>query len=90
MSISDDQRRPCPDWNWLSTVHHGLPPELYPFARTPAAAISPSWTDLPQRSGRITDRDRAACRRPLKIAAKVDRVDQVYFDEVIRPCCATH
>jgi glycosyltransferase involved in cell wall biosynthesis len=29
-----------------------------------------------------------ACGIPLKIAAKVDRVDQVYFDTVIRPMLA--
>ena len=90
VSISDDQRRPCPDWNWLSTVHHGLPPEIYPSRRTPRR--------LSRLSGRICPEKRPdhaieIARRagvPLKIAAKVDRVDQAYFDEVIRPCCATH
>src|SRR5438552_32366 len=35
VSISDDQRRPMPWMNWVSTVYHGLPPHLYPFHETP-------------------------------------------------------
>ena len=31
VSISNDQRKPMPPVNWLATIHHGLPPGLYPF-----------------------------------------------------------
>jgi glycosyltransferase involved in cell wall biosynthesis len=86
VSISDDQRRPCPDWHWLRTVHHGLPPHLYPFSPRGAGGYLAFL-------GRICPEKRPdhaieIARRaglPLKIAAKVDRVDQDYFDEVIRP-----
>jgi glycosyltransferase involved in cell wall biosynthesis len=85
-SISDDQRRPCPDWHWLGTVHHGLPADPFPFS---PVARSGYLAFL----GRICPEKRPdhaieIARRtgiPLKIAAKVDRVDQTYFDEVIRP-----
>ena len=86
VSISDDQRRPCPDWNWLSTVHHGLPPELYPFsphARGGYLAFLGRICPEKRPDHAIEIARRAGV--PLKIAAKVDRVDQVYFDEVIRP-----
>ena len=86
ISISDDQRRPRPDWNWLRTVHHGLPPHLYPFAPLARGGylaflgrICPE--KRPDRAVEIARR----AGLPLKIAAKVDRVDQAYFDEVIRP-----
>jgi glycosyltransferase involved in cell wall biosynthesis len=86
VSISDDQRSPCPDWHWLRTVHHGLPPDFYPFSPL-------SHGGYLAFLGRICPEKRPdhaieIARRaglPLKIAAKVDRVDQVYFDEVIRP-----
>jgi glycosyltransferase involved in cell wall biosynthesis len=86
VSISGDQRRPCPDWHWLRTVHHGLPADLHPFS--PRA-----WGGYLAFLGRICPEKRPdhaieIARRagiPLKIAAKVDRVDQVYFDELIRP-----
>ena len=28
ISISDDQRRPVPDLNWLGTIHHGMPRDI--------------------------------------------------------------
>jgi glycosyltransferase involved in cell wall biosynthesis len=86
VSISDDQRGPCPDWNWLRTVYHGLPRDLYPFSPRPQGGYLAFL-------GRICPEKRPdqaieIARRtglPLKIAAKVDRVDQAYFDAVIRP-----
>ena len=85
VSISDAQRTPLPQANWQATVHHGLPPALYP-AQTRAGAyllflgrISPE--KCPDTAIRI------ACRAgiPLRIAAKVDAVDQQYFETTIRP-----
>lgn len=86
VSISDDQRKPIPDANWVGTVHHGLPKSLLPFR--PAAAgrylaflgrISPE--KRPDRAIEIA----AKARMPLKIAAKIDKADQAYWDEVIKP-----
>jgi glycosyltransferase involved in cell wall biosynthesis len=86
VSISDDQRRPCPDWYWLRTVHHGLPSNIYAFSPLAQGGYLAFL-------GRICPEKRPdhaieIARRaglPLKIAAKVDRVDRGYFDEVIRP-----
>ena len=54
VSISDDQRRPCPDWNWLSTVHHGLPPDLYAFSPHARGGYLAFLGRICPRSGRIT------------------------------------
>lgn len=86
VSISDHQRRPLPHLRWLRTIHHGLPEDLYPFA---AAAKGDYLAFL----GRICpekrpDRAIEIARRagmPLRIAAKVDRVDETYFAEVVQP-----
>lgn len=85
VSISDDQRRLLPA-QWVATVLHGLPADLYSFS---AAGEGGYLAFL----GRICpekrpDRAIEIARRtgvPLKIAAKVDKVDQTYFDEEIRP-----
>ena len=85
ISISNAQRRPVPQANWVRTIHHGLPEKLL----TP----QPSSHDYLAVLGRIAPEkgvDRAIriairCGIPLKIAAKVDRADQDYYDEVIRP-----
>ncbi|MGH6914903.1 MAG: glycosyltransferase family 4 protein, partial [Geminicoccales bacterium] len=86
VSISDHQRRPLPHLRWLRTIHHGLPEDLYPFA---AASKGEYLAFL----GRICpekrpDRAIEIARRagmPLRIAAKVDRVDETYFAEVVQP-----
>ncbi len=85
VSISDAQRRPLPNANFVRTIHHGLPVNLL----TPQP-VRPQYLAF---LGRIApekrpDRAIAIARRagiPLKIAAKVDRVDQEYFDSVIAP-----
>jgi glycosyltransferase involved in cell wall biosynthesis len=85
VSISDEQRRPMPPVNWLSTIYHGLPPGLCPF--------NPKGGDYLVFLGRISpekrpDRAIEIAKRagvPLKIAAKVDPVDRKYFSSEIEP-----
>ncbi len=86
VSISIDQRKPMPPVNWAGMVHHGLPRDLLPFNPAPRGGylaflgrISPE--KRPDRAIEIA----ARAGRPLKIAAKVDRVDQAYWEERIRP-----
>jgi len=88
VSISDSQRRPVPQANWLGTIHHGLPAGLL----TPQP-VTPGYLAVLGRIAPEKGVDRAikiALRAevPLKIAAKVDAADQDYFDEVIRPMLA--
>ncbi|HWX84786.1 MAG TPA: glycosyltransferase family 4 protein [Xanthobacteraceae bacterium] len=85
ISISNAQRRPVPQANWVRTIHHGVPEKLL--------MPQPSSHDYLAVLGRIAPEkgiDRAIriatrCGTPLKIAAKVDRADQEYYDEVICP-----
>ncbi len=86
VSISNDQRKPMPPVDWAGTVYHGLPRDLLPFNPAPRGGylaflgrISPE--KRPDRAIEIAAR--AGAR--LKIAAKVDRADQAYWDDVIKP-----
>jgi glycosyltransferase involved in cell wall biosynthesis len=85
ISISDAQREPLPFANWVATIHHGLPRNLLPFNERPGdylaflGRISPE--KRPDRAIRIARR----AGIPLRIAAKVDRADQEYFEQQIRP-----
>jgi glycosyltransferase involved in cell wall biosynthesis len=88
ISISDAQRRPVPQANWIRTVHHGLPENLL----TPRG-LRPEYLAVLGRIAPEKGVDRAIriamrCGIPLKIAAKVDAADQDYYDEVIRPLIA--
>jgi glycosyltransferase involved in cell wall biosynthesis len=85
VSISDDQRRPLPQANWKATVHHGMPGEAYRFSPKSEGyfaflgRISPE--KRPDRAIEIATK----LNRPLKIAAKVDAADKVYWETVIKP-----
>jgi glycosyltransferase involved in cell wall biosynthesis len=85
VSISNAQRRPAPNANWIGTVHHGMPENLLkPVPAEPSylaflGRISPE--KRVDRAIRIAER----CGLPLKIAAKVDVADHDYFEEMIKP-----
>jgi glycosyltransferase involved in cell wall biosynthesis len=91
VSVSDSQRKPLPPVNWVGTVYHGLPSDLLPFTARPKGdylaflgRISPE--KRPDRAIEI-----AACAdMPLKIAAKIDKVDQAYWDAIVAPLVAAH
>jgi glycosyltransferase involved in cell wall biosynthesis len=86
VSISDAQRSPVANANFAATIHHGLPLNLMQPNFEPRGGylafigrISPE--KRPDRAIAIA-RDLGI---PLKIAAKVDRVDEAYFKEKIAP-----
>ncbi|WP_257168940.1 glycosyltransferase family 4 protein [Bradyrhizobium sp. SRS-191] len=85
VSISDAQRRPVPNANWVRTVLHGLPEKLLM-----PKPVTPSYLAVLGRIAPEKGVDRAIkiamrCGIPLKIAAKVDRADQDYYDQLIAP-----
>lgn len=85
VSISDAQRRPLPQASWVGTVHHGLPERLLaPGDGRPGYLAFLGRIAAEKRPDRAI-RIARACGIPLRIAAKVDKADQEYFDEVIRP-----
>jgi glycosyltransferase involved in cell wall biosynthesis len=86
ISISNEQRRPVPNANFVQTIYHGLPVDLHKPVYSPRGGyvaflgrIAPE--KRPDRAIRIA----RSLGVPLKIAAKVDRVDENYFREVIAP-----
>jgi glycosyltransferase involved in cell wall biosynthesis len=88
ISISDAQRQPLPWLNWQSTVHHGLPEDMYSFNREPGGYLAFLGRISPEKGvDRAIEIARLAGIK-LKIAAKVDPVDQGYYNEKIRPLLA--
>jgi len=88
VSISDAQRRPLPQANYVSTVQHGLPHDLLTPQPGPKDYLAFLGRIAPEKGPDRAIRIARACGIPLKMAAKVDRADQVYFDSVIRPMLA--
>jgi glycosyltransferase involved in cell wall biosynthesis len=85
VSISNAQRRPLPQARWTRTIHHGLPQDLLQ-----PLPLKPSYLAFLGRIAPEKRVDRAIriaehCGIPLKIAAKVDRLDRDYYEEEIKP-----
>jgi len=86
VSISDHQRNPLPEANWLATVPHGISPELYGCREdSDRGYLAFLGRIAPEKGPDLAIRLARAARIPLRIAAKVDPADGVYFETVIRP-----
>jgi glycosyltransferase involved in cell wall biosynthesis len=85
VSISDRQRLPLKHANWQATVHHGLPENLYRYCQRGGDYLAFIGRINPEK--KIEDAIEVSRRTgvPLKIAAKVDRVDREYYECKIKP-----
>jgi glycosyltransferase involved in cell wall biosynthesis len=85
VSISDAQRTPLPWLNWKGTVHHGLPKDSFQAFERPGKYLAFLGRTSPEKG---LDRAIAVAKAagiPLKIAAKIDRVDREHFETCIQP-----
>jgi glycosyltransferase involved in cell wall biosynthesis len=85
VSISASQRQPLPDANWYGTVHHGLPADLYTCRTDPGGYfVFIGRISREKRLDRAIDiAERSGMR--LYIGAKIDKADEPYFNESIKP-----
>jgi glycosyltransferase involved in cell wall biosynthesis len=87
VSISDSQRHPLPHANYVATVHHGLPQNL--LRKGPGGDYLAFLGRIsPEKAPDAAIRIAAQSGMPLKMAAKVDKVDQEYFETKIEPLLA--
>jgi glycosyltransferase involved in cell wall biosynthesis len=85
VSISAAQQEILPQANWLGPVHHGLPETLLAEGPGDGGYLAFLGRISPEKGPVPAIRIAQSCGVPLKIAAKVDRVDEAYFNDVVRP-----
>jgi glycosyltransferase involved in cell wall biosynthesis len=85
ISISHAQRRPVPQASWVRTIHHGLPAQLLQPRPKKPSYLAVLGRIAPEKAVDQAIRIAVRCNLPLKIAAKVDRVDIEYFEREIKP-----
>ena len=85
VSISEAQRRPIPGAHWLGTVYHALPPALYRPGYNPQPYLAFVGRVSPEKRLDRAIAIATAVGLPLRVAAKVDRADQAYWQKVIEP-----
>lgn len=85
ISISYNQREPLPHINWIGNVYHGLPDNLYQAGKGNGDyALFIGRISREKRLDRAIEITRRA-KMPLKIAAKIDKMDEEYYEKKIRP-----
>jgi glycosyltransferase involved in cell wall biosynthesis len=85
VSISDSQREPIPDLNWVRTVLHGMPGNLLrpqPVKQEYAAFLG---RISPEKGVDKAIRIASRAGMKLRIAAKVDSADKAYYESHIKP-----
>ena len=85
VSISDSQRRPLPQANYVRTVYHGLPQNLLTPQGSPQGYLAFLGRIAPEKCPDRAIKIAQACGIPIKLAAKVDVADKAYYEERIRP-----
>ncbi|HEX5685395.1 MAG TPA: glycosyltransferase family 4 protein [Ideonella sp.] len=88
VSVSASQRQPLPGCRWQATVHHGLPRHLFHLQQATDGYLAFLGRISPEK--RVDRAIEIALRlqTPLRIAAKVDNADKVYFRDRIEPLLA--
>ena len=85
ISISDAQRKPLPWANWQGTIHHGLPRDSFSLGGGKGGYLAFLGRTSPEKGLDQAIKIAKRAEMPLKIAAKIDRVDVEYFETIIEP-----
>jgi glycosyltransferase involved in cell wall biosynthesis len=85
VSISNDQRGPLRDANWLGTVYHGLPAGLLRPNFEGGSYLAFLGRLTAEKGPEVAIRIARAAGMPLHIAAKVPRGERRYFKERLEP-----
>jgi glycosyltransferase involved in cell wall biosynthesis len=85
ISISNNQREPLPNLNWIDTIYHGLPEKLFTANLQRDGYLAFLGRFTPEKGPDIAIRLAQQARLPLRIAAKIPRMQSHYFKEQIEP-----
>jgi glycosyltransferase involved in cell wall biosynthesis len=85
VSISDDQRRPLPGANWIGTIYHGLPSDLFCPSYREGTYLAFLGRLTAEKGPEDAIRIARAAGMPLRIAAKLPRAETAYFKKRLEP-----
>jgi glycosyltransferase involved in cell wall biosynthesis len=84
VSVSDAQRLPVSGANWIATVYHGIPENLYKFYEKSGEYLAFLGRVSPEKGLDSAIEIAKKSDMPLKIAAKIDECNTDYFENIIR------
>ncbi|RXT42960.1 glycosyltransferase family 4 protein [Bradyrhizobium betae] len=85
VSISADQRRPLPEANWIATIQHGLPKDMFRPSYEPGSYLAFLGRLTADKGPEDAIRIARAARMPLRMAAKIPRAETAYFKNKLEP-----
>src|SRR6266853_4806757 len=83
-SISLAQRAPLPWVNWVANIYHGLPHARLPLGDGGGKYLAFLGRISPEKRVDRAIEIAVKLNMPLKVAAKVDRVDRAYYEREIK------
>src|ERR1700741_4674092 len=83
-SISPNQRKPLPWVNWVGNVYHGLPQDLLQPGNGKGNYLAFLGRISPEKGVHRAIEIAKHLNMPLKIAAKVDPADRLYYEREIK------
>ncbi|MFL5303757.1 MAG: glycosyltransferase family 4 protein [Polyangia bacterium] len=88
VSISDAQRGPLGFANWAGTVYHGLPRDIYRLQPERGSYLAFLGRISPEKGVDHAIEIAQRLDMPLKIAAKIGKPEQAYYEQEIKPLLA--
>ncbi len=85
VAISEAQKKPAPNLNYIATVHNGLEMHEYPFAARPGSYLLHVGRIASIKGVHHAIAIAKKLNLPLIIAAKLDEVDKPYYEEKVKP-----
>ena len=85
VSISKNQSSALADANWIGTVYHGLPVDLFRPSFERGSYLAFLGRITAEKGPDAAIRIARAAKMPLRIAAKVPRGERAYFKEELEP-----
>ncbi|HEX9436220.1 MAG TPA: glycosyltransferase family 4 protein [Candidatus Limnocylindria bacterium] len=98
VAISHAQRRPLPKANWVATVHHGMPADLYRPSYARGSYLAFVGRIAPEKGVHLAIEVARRTGLPLKIAGRPPleewkyleaRTDHEYYETMVRPYLGT-
>ncbi len=84
ISISNSQRKPLPKANFVATVYHGLPKDLYSYNENPENYLLFLGRISPEKRPDLAIKIAIKAGLKLIIAAKIDRADKEYYETCVK------
>lgn len=85
VSISDSQRRPMPDLNFVGTVYNGIDCDRFDFNPAPGDYVVFLGRFSPEKGPVQAIRCAREAGVPLVMAGKIDAVDREYWEREVEP-----